>query len=152
HMHHLGGTDRPVGHVTAEDRKKERQKAVNELEQRAGKRQRVTLPAVSNKLLAAALIVALAWVAIMLLDWSRMVAYVNLRQDPSLNPGSAQGWFFLVCLAVVAWCYTYLLRRATGWNGWKARLYWLPPLLAGAFYAGIWWADAGFVLFGNEAG
>lgn len=138
--------------MTAEDRKKERQKVVNELEQRAGKRQRVTLPAVSNKLLAAVLIVVLAWVAIMLLDWSRMVAYVNLRQDPLLKQASDQAWIFLVWLAVVAWWYTYLLRRATGWNSWKARLYWLTPLLSGAFYAGILWADARFVLFGNEAG
>lgn len=151
-MRHLGGTNRLVGYVMAQEAQKKGKALVNELEQRVGKRQKMTLPMSSNKLVAAVLIVVLAWVAIMLLDWSRMVAYVNLRQDPLLKQASDQAWIFLVWLAVVGWWYTYLLRRATGWSSWKARLYWLTPLLAGAFYAGILWADARFVLFGNEAG
>ena len=140
--------ERPYGY------RKEKQVVSDMQEARTG-RKRKLLPgfggSTSRTVLGLA-VLASAWLVILVLDWSKMVEYVLFRQDFTLREASNQAWVMFIWATTVGWWYIYLLRQNTGWESWKARAYWLTPLLAGAFYAGMLVATARLMLFNNDIG
>lgn len=137
------------------DDRQERKKVVSDLEpvRTADKpNRRSSLSGSSRRIALGLAVLAAAVFVILMLDWSRMVDYVTFRQDAQLRTASNQAWTLFLWATAVLWWYSYLLRQDMGWNSWKVRLYWLTPLLLGAFYAGTLWASARLLLFNSELG